>query len=130
MILSREAASEQSSSLSRRQSVASQRLARSPCAPRDNGPPGRYEQAAVREEPNEQAILRRHQAGEIRGAESDNPFAYRHYDPTEVVLGKTMADHLRPAVCYWHNFAWPGTDMFGAPTFERPWFGETMGRRG
>ena len=37
-----------------------------------------------------------------------------------------MAEHLRPAVCYWHNFAWPGSDMFGAPTFERPWFAETM----
>ena len=37
-----------------------------------------------------------------------------------------MAEQLRPAVCYWHNFAWPGSDMFGAPTFERPWFGETM----
>ena len=43
-----------------------------------------------------------------------------------VVMGKTMAEHLRPAVCYWHNFAWLGTDMFGAPTFERPWDGETM----
>ena len=41
-------------------------------------------------------------------------------------MGKTMAEHLRPAVCYWHNFAWLGTDMFGAPTFERPWDGETM----
>ena len=37
-----------------------------------------------------------------------------------------MAEHLRPAVCYWHNFAWAGSDMFGAPTFERPWFAETM----
>ena len=60
------------------------------------------------------------------GAQSENPLAYRHYDATRTVLGKTMAEHLRPAVCYWHNFAWPGSDMFGAPTFERPWFAETM----
>jgi xylose isomerase len=60
------------------------------------------------------------------GPASENPLAYRHYDATRVVLGKTMAEHLRPAVCYWHNFAWGGSDMFGAPTFERPWFAETM----
>ncbi len=62
----------------------------------------------------------------FEGLKSDNPYAYRHYDPSRVVMGKTMAEHLRPAVCYWHNFAWMGTDMFGAPTIERPWDGETM----
>ena len=62
----------------------------------------------------------------FEGPTSDNPYAYRHYDPSRVVMGKTLAEHLRPAVCYWHNFAWMGTDMFGAPTFERPWDGETM----
>jgi len=62
---------------------------------------------------------------QYEGPASENPFAYRHYDATRLVLGKTMADHLRPAVCYWHSFAWPGSDMFGAPTFERPWFAET-----
>ena len=62
----------------------------------------------------------------FEGPKSDNPYAYRHYDPSRVVMGKTMAEHLRPAVCYWHNFAWIGTDMFGVPTFERPWDGETM----
>src|SRR6202035_2156248 len=51
----------------------------------------------------------------FEGLKSDNPYAYRHYDPSRVVMGKTMAEHLRPAVCYWHNFAWMGTDMFGAP---------------
>ena len=60
------------------------------------------------------------------GATSENPLAYRHYDATRVVMGKTIAEHLRPAVCYWHNFAWGGSDMFGLPTFERPWFAETM----
>src|SRR5450631_242685 len=62
----------------------------------------------------------------FEGPKSDNPLAYRHYQAEKVVFGKTLAEHLRPAVCYWHNFAWPGSDMFGAPTFERPWFGETM----
>ncbi len=60
------------------------------------------------------------------GSTSENPLAYRHYDATRVVMGKTLAEHLRPAVCYWHNFAWAGSDMFGLPTFERPWFAETM----
>jgi xylose isomerase len=62
----------------------------------------------------------------FEGAQSKNPLAYRHYQADRVVFGKTMAEQLRPTVCYWHNFAWPGSDMFGAPTFERPWFGETM----
>ena len=60
------------------------------------------------------------------GPDSKNPLAYRHYDSKRKVGAKTMAEHLRPAVCYWHNFAWNGTDMFGAPTFDRPWFAETM----
>ncbi len=60
------------------------------------------------------------------GATSENSLAYRYYDASRVVLGKTIAEHLRPAVCYWHNFAWAGTDMFGVATFERPWFAETM----
>src|SRR5271167_4690655 len=82
MILPREAAREQSSSLSSRQN-ASRGFVRSACAPRDNGPPGRYEQAAVREEPNEQAILRRHQAGEIRGAEERQPLRLPPLRPEE-----------------------------------------------
>lgn len=51
------------------------------------------------------------------------PFAYRHYDKRRLVLGKTMQEQLRFAVCYWHSFGWPGTDPFGDPTFERPWHG-------
>lgn len=60
------------------------------------------------------------------GPESDNPLAFRHYNPDETVLGKRLEDHLRFAVCYWHNFVWPGSDPFGGQTFERPWFGDTM----
>ena len=37
-----------------------------------------------------------------------------------------MRDHLRFAVCYWHTFAWTGSDPFGGQTFERPWFGDTL----
>lgn len=55
------------------------------------------------------------------GPDTDNPFAYRYYDPTRVVLGKPMEDHLRMAVCYWHSFNWPGNDVFGTGTFDRPW---------
>jgi xylose isomerase len=60
------------------------------------------------------------------GPESDNEFAFRHYDRDAVVLGKRLEDHLRFAVAWWHSFAWPGGDPFGGPTFERPWFGDTM----
>jgi xylose isomerase len=60
------------------------------------------------------------------GKGSAAPLAFRHYDPDESVLGKRMEDHLRFAVCYWHNFCWPGTDPFGGPTFERPWFTADM----
>lgn len=62
----------------------------------------------------------------FEGPDSTNDFAFRHYDPSEVINGKTMADHLRFAVAYWHSFAWPGGDPFGGQTFDRPWFGETM----
>ncbi|AUQ58331.1 xylose isomerase XylA [Phaeobacter inhibens] len=53
--------------------------------------------------------------------ESDG-LAYRHYNPDEIVMGKRMEDHLRFAVCYWHNFVWEGNDPFGGQTFQRPWF--------
>ena len=61
------------------------------------------------------------------GPESTNPLAFRQYDPDDEVMGKRLEDHLRFAVAWWHSFVWPGTDPFGGPTFERPWFpGETM----
>jgi xylose isomerase len=60
----------------------------------------------------------------FEGPQSDNPLAFRYYDKNKVVAGKTMEAHLRPAVCYWHSFAWGGQDIFGMgiPTFDRPWF--------
>ena len=56
------------------------------------------------------------------GPESQNPLAYRYYNPDEIVMGKRMEDHLRFAVAYWHSFTWPGGDPFGGQTFDRPWF--------
>lgn len=59
----------------------------------------------------------------FEGIDSTNPLAYRYYDKNRVVMGKTMAEHLRMAVCYWHTFCWDGFDVFGAGTFNRPWHG-------
>jgi xylose isomerase len=61
--------------------------------------------------------------GPIRfgGPESDDALAFTVYDPDREVLGKRMEDHLRIAVAYWHSFNWPGSDVFGAGTFDRPW---------
>jgi len=61
------------------------------------------------------------------GAGGDAALAYRHYHPDRLVLGKRMADWLRPAVAYWHTLCWTGLDPFGAPTIDRPWHhGEPM----
>lgn len=62
----------------------------------------------------------------FEGADSTNPLAFRHYNADEMFMGKRMEDHLRFAVCYWHNFCWPGSDPFGGQTFERPWFDNSM----
>jgi xylose isomerase len=58
---------------------------------------------------------------EYEGPDSSNPFAFRYYDADKVVLGKTMEEQLRIAVSYWHSFSWPGNDVFGDGTFDRPW---------
>jgi xylose isomerase len=57
----------------------------------------------------------------FEGLGSTNPLAFKVYDKDRVVLGKRMEEHLRPGVCFWHSFAWPGTDMFGVGTLDRPW---------
>ncbi len=56
---------------------------------------------------------------QFEGSESKNPFAFKHYDPDEMVMGKTMAEHLRFAVCYWHTFKGLGGDPFGGATIIR-----------
>ncbi|MDT0506756.1 xylose isomerase [Novosphingobium sp. MMS21-SN21R] len=63
------------------------------------------------------------------GPDSDNDLAYRWYDKDRVILGKRMEDHLRFAVCMWHTFCWPGSDVFGAGTFTRPWLQGPMDGR-
>ena len=60
------------------------------------------------------------------GPTTGNEFAFRHYNPDEMVAGRRMEDHLRFAVAYWHSFAWEGGDPFGGRTFDRPWFGSEM----
>src|SRR5699024_1692410 len=55
------------------------------------------------------------------GTESTNPLAFRHYNPEELVLGKTMKEHLRFSVAYWHTFTQDGSDPFGAAVNQRTW---------
>ena len=57
----------------------------------------------------------------FEGSSSRNPFAFKHYNATERVEGKSMRDHLRFAVVYWHTFRGTGSDPFGAGTMQRPW---------
>lgn len=54
-------------------------------------------------------------------SQTTNNLSYRVYDPDRLIAGKRMEDHLRIAVCYWHSFCWPGSDVFGVGTFDRPW---------
>jgi xylose isomerase len=61
--------------------------------------------------------------GESFVPSDDEPFAYRWYDKDRSVLGKSMQEQLRFAVCYWHSFVGTGTDPFGDATFNRPWHG-------
>ena len=55
------------------------------------------------------------------GAASANPLAFHHYNPEEVIDGKTMAEHLRFSIAYWHSFRGTGADPFGPGTIVRPW---------
>lgn len=55
------------------------------------------------------------------GKKSRNPLAFKYYNSKEVIGGKTMEEHLRFAVAYWHTFTGQGTDPFGTKTMQRPW---------
>ena len=57
----------------------------------------------------------------FEGPAAKSDLAFRHYDASKKIGGKTLAEHLRFAVCYWHSFTWTGSDPFGGPTIERPW---------
>ncbi len=55
------------------------------------------------------------------GAASDNPLAFKYYDENRLVAGKTMKEHFKFAICYWHSFCGAGHDPFGAGTKIFPW---------
>jgi xylose isomerase len=55
------------------------------------------------------------------GPDSRNPLAFKHYNPDEKVEGRTMKEHLRFSVVYWHTMRGMGSDMFGVGTMQRPW---------
>lgn len=57
----------------------------------------------------------------FEGPQSDNPLSYKWYDESRVVAGKTMKEHLRFAVAYWHTFCGTGGDPFGPGTKHFPW---------
>lgn len=58
---------------------------------------------------------------QYEGIKSKNRFAFKFYDPDEVVGGRKMIENLRFAVSFWHTFNYDGTDMFGMGTMKRPW---------
>lgn len=62
---------------------------------------------------------------QFEGRESDNPLAFKYYDENKVVAGKTMKEHFRFAISYWHTFTGVGGDPFGAPTQNFPWLQNT-----
>lgn len=55
------------------------------------------------------------------GKDSDNPLAFKYYDPKKVVAGKTMEEHFKFAIAYWHTFCGQGSDPFGPGTQSFPW---------
>jgi xylose isomerase len=57
----------------------------------------------------------------FEGKGSKNPFAFKYYDKDQRVGSKTMAEHLRFSVAYWHTLLGDGSDMFGGPSFDRAW---------
>ena len=61
--------------------------------------------------------------GDIKfeGKESDNPLAFKYYNPDQVVAGKTMAEHFKFAIAYWHTFCGQGADPFGPGTQNFAW---------
>ncbi|MFS0638773.1 xylose isomerase [Mesobacillus foraminis] len=58
---------------------------------------------------------------QFEGQKSKNPLAFKYYNPSEKINGKTMEELLRFSVAYWHTFTADGTDPFGAGTMVRPW---------
>lgn len=69
------------------------------------------------------AVRHRFSIRKIRheGPGSKNPLAFRHYNPSEVIDGKTLKEHLRFSIAYWHSFRGTGSDPFGPGTITRRW---------
>ena len=57
----------------------------------------------------------------FEGKTSNNPLAFKYYNPDQVVAGKTMREHFKFAIAYWHSFCGQGSDPFGAGTQNFPW---------
>ncbi|MEO0900624.1 MAG: xylose isomerase [Bacteroidota bacterium] len=57
----------------------------------------------------------------FEGKDSDNPLAFKYYNPEQIVAGKTMAEHFKFAVAYWHSFCGTGADPFGPGTQQYVW---------
>jgi xylose isomerase len=55
------------------------------------------------------------------GVRSRNPLAFKYYDPSEIIAGQTLKEHLRFSIAYWHSFRGTGSDPFGLPTIQRRW---------
>ena len=70
-------------------------------------------------------LITRHFAGipqiPYEGAGSDNPLAFRHYNPHEIIDGRSLKDHVRFSIAYWHTFRGVGSDPFGPGTIMRSW---------
>jgi xylose isomerase len=58
---------------------------------------------------------------QYEGKDSDNPFAFKYYNPDQLVMGKSMREHFRFAIAYWHSFCGQGSDPFGPGTQQFPW---------
>jgi xylose isomerase len=57
----------------------------------------------------------------FEGKDSDNPLAFRFYDESKMIAGKTMKEHFKFAIAYWHSFCGTGGDPFGPGTIKHPW---------
>jgi len=55
------------------------------------------------------------------GPHTTNALAFRHYNPAEVIAGRTLKEHMRFSIAYWHAFRGTGSDPFGPGTIIRPW---------
>ncbi|WP_373398212.1 xylose isomerase [Algoriphagus halophilus] len=57
----------------------------------------------------------------FEGKDSDNPLAFRFYDENRIIQGKTMKEHFKFSIAYWHSFCATGSDPFGPGTIVHPW---------